>query len=71
MSSRKTSVVINEDLLAAVREILDTTTLKETIEQAFLEILRATARREEIEALSEMSGMDLADDQVMAKAWRQ
>ncbi len=71
MRSRQTSVVINEDLLAAVREILDTTTLKETIEQAFLEILRATARREEIEALSEMSGMDLADDQPMAKAWRQ
>jgi Arc/MetJ family transcription regulator len=71
MGSRKTSVTIDEDLLEEVREMLDTRTVKETIEQALLEVLRARARREEIEALAEMSGMDLADDQVMAKAWRQ
>jgi Arc/MetJ family transcription regulator len=71
MASRKTSVAIDEDLLTAVQEALDTRTVKDTIEQAFLEILRARARREEVEALSTMSGMDLDDDQVMSKAWRQ
>ena len=71
MASRKTSVTIDEDLLAAVQEALDTKTVKDTIEQAFLEILRARARQEEVEALSTMSGMDLNDDQVMSKAWRQ
>jgi Arc/MetJ family transcription regulator len=71
MASRKTSVTIDEDLLTAVQDVLDTRTVKDTIEQAFLEILRAKARQEEVEALSTMSGMDLDDDEVMSKAWRQ
>ena len=70
MPSRKTSVVIDEDLLAAAQAVLDTRTVKDTIEHAFLEVLRAKAREEEVEALSSLSGMDLADDKVMAGAWR-
>jgi len=70
MPSRKTSVVIDEDLLAAAQAVLDTKTVKDTIEHAFLEVLRAKAREEEVEALSSLSGMDLADDEVMAGAWR-
>lgn len=70
MSVRKTSVEINEELLSAVQRILSTTTIRDTIEAAFREILRAQARREEVEALSSMSGMDLADPDVMAGAWR-
>ena len=71
MASRKTSVTIDEDLLTAVQDVLETKTVKDTIEQAFLEILRTKARQEEVEALSTMSGMDLDDDEVMSKAWRQ
>jgi Arc/MetJ family transcription regulator len=70
MSVRKTSVEINEELVVAVQRVLSTTTLKETIEEAFREVLRAEARREEVEALSTMSGMDLADQDVMSRAWR-
>lgn len=70
MSVRKTSVEINEDLLTAVQRVLSTTTLKDTIEQAFREILRVEARREEVEALSTMRGMDLQDEKVMSGAWR-
>lgn len=70
MSTRKTSVEINEELLAAVQRVLSTTTLKDTIEQAFQEVLKAEARREEVEALAAMKGMDLADEEVMAGAWR-
>jgi Arc/MetJ family transcription regulator len=70
MSVRKTSVEINEDLLTAVQRVLSTATLKETIEQAFREVLRAEARREEVEALSSMRGMDLSDEKVMSGAWR-
>jgi Arc/MetJ family transcription regulator len=70
MSVRKTSVEINEDLLTAVQRVLSTATLKETIEQAFREVLRAEARREEVEALSTMQGMDLSDEKVMSGAWR-
>ena len=36
MSSRKTSVVIDEDLLAAVQTVLETKTVKDTIQHAFL-----------------------------------
>ena len=70
MSMRKTSVEINEELLNDVQRVLSTATLKETIEEAFREVLRAEARREEVEALSTMRGLDLADPDVMSKAWR-
>jgi Arc/MetJ family transcription regulator len=70
MSLRKTSVEINEELLAAVQRVLSTPTLKETIDAAFREILRYAARREEVEALSTMDGMDLSNPDVMAGAWR-
>jgi Arc/MetJ family transcription regulator len=70
MSVRKTSVEINEELLTAVQRVLSTASIKETIEQAFREVLRVEARREEIEALSTMRGMDLPDRDVMSGAWR-
>ena len=70
MATRKTSVVINEELLDTVRRVLATKTVRETIEMAFREVLRVQARREEVEALSTMSGMDLNDPDVMKKAWR-
>ncbi len=70
MSARKTSVEINVELLEAVRRILETTTVKETVEEAFREVVRAEARRQEVEALSTLQGMDLADPEIMAWAWR-
>lgn len=69
MSTRKTSVEINEELLSEVQRVLSTVTLKDTIEQASQEILKAEARREEVETLSTMRGLDLADEEVMAGAW--
>jgi Arc/MetJ family transcription regulator len=70
MSLRKTRVEIDEDLLNAVQRVLSTTTIKDTIEEALREVLRAEARRKEVEALSTMRGMDLTDPAVMAGAWR-
>jgi Arc/MetJ family transcription regulator len=70
MSTRKTSVEINEELFTSVQRVLSTATLKDTIEEAFREVLRAEARREEVEALSTMEGMDLADSKIMSGAWR-
>ena len=67
---RKTSVEINEELLVAVQRVLSTTTIKDTIEEAFREVLRAEARREEVEALAAMNGMDLSIPAVMSGAWR-
>lgn len=70
MSTRKTSVEINEGLLSAVQRVLATTTIRDTIEEAFREVLRTEARKEEVEALATMDGLDLADSEVMAGAWR-
>jgi Arc/MetJ family transcription regulator len=69
MSVRKTSVIIDRELLSAVQQLLNTRTVKDTIEQAFLEVLRARARSEEVDALTARKGMDLGDDEVMSKAW--
>jgi Arc/MetJ family transcription regulator len=70
MSVRKTSVAIDEDLLEDARELLGTSTVRETIHAALLEVLQNRARLEEVEALSSMDGLDLADTEVMSGAWR-
>jgi Arc/MetJ family transcription regulator len=70
VTTRKTSLEVDVELLDEVRRALGTTTLKETVEEAFLEVLRERARREEIEALQSMSVMELDDPEVMAGAWR-
>ncbi len=70
MAIRKTSVEIDENLLAEAQRILTTGSIKDTINEAFLAVVRQEARRAEVEALKEMRGMDLADPEVMAGAWR-
>jgi len=70
MGTRKTSVEIDEELLDAARRVLETATVKDTIEAALREVARVEARRLEVEALSRMNGLDLADPQIMAGAWR-
>ena len=67
---RKTSVDIDDHLIEQVRSVLGTSSIKETIDSALREVLRVDARREEIRALTEMDGMDLANKDVMTKAWR-
>ena len=70
MPMRKTCVTIDDDLLHQVQAVLDTRTVRETIHEAFMEVLRERARREEVEALKKMEGMDLADAEVMVAVWR-
>lgn len=70
VTTRKTSIEIDEQLAQRVQELLGTATLRETVHEAFLEVVRERARREEVAVLSEMRGMDLDDPEVMAGAWR-
>ena len=70
MAKRKTSIEIDVALLDQVRGALGTSTIKETVEEAFLEVLRERARRDEVDALTRMRGMDLDDPEVMTRAWR-
>ena len=67
---RKTSVEVDDRLLGQVRDLLGTSSIKETIDGALREVVRAEARRREIRALAVMDGLDLADEKVMARAWR-
>lgn len=67
---RKTSVEIDDRLITQARRVLGTSSIKETIDSALREIVRAEARRQEVQALATMDNLDLADESVMAKAWR-
>ena len=67
---RKTSVEVDDRLLGQVRDLLGTSSIKETIDGALREVVRAEARRREIRALAVMDGLDLTDEKVMARAWR-
>lgn len=67
---RKTSVDIDDHLIDQVRSVLGTSSIKETIDSALREVLRIDARRQEIRALAGMDGIDLANKNIMAKAWR-
>lgn len=67
---RKTSVVIDDELVARVRVLLGTSSIRETIDRALRDVERREARRQEVRALIEMDGLDLRDPAVMSKAWR-
>jgi Arc/MetJ family transcription regulator len=70
MNTRRTSVEINEHLLVAAQKTLGTKTVKATIEAALQEVLRTEARRQDVDALAGMNGLDLANDEIMSRAWR-
>ncbi len=70
MATRKTSVEIDEELLERAKRILATSTVKDTIDHALREVVRSEARRQEVEALTSMNGLDLALPEVMAESWR-
>ena len=67
---KKTSVTIDDRLLEQVQDLLGTLSIRDTIDTALREIVRNEARRQEIAALSEMDGLDLANEEIMARAWR-
>ena len=70
MAATKTSVAIDTELLDRAKELLGTTTVRETIHLALLEVLKNRARQDEVAALAAMEGLDLADLEVMSGAWR-
>ena len=67
---RKTSVAVDDRLIEQARSLLGATSIKETIDRAPREVLRNEARRQEIRALAAKDDLDLADEEVMAGAWR-
>lgn len=66
----KRLVDIDDDLLARAREILGTSTMKDTVNGALDEVVKLDLRRRHLERLVSMEGLDLDDPDVMSGAWR-
>lgn len=66
----KKLVDIDEDLLARARNLLGAETMKQTVNDALLEVVLLAERRTHAARLASMEGLDLDDDEVMAGAWR-
>ena len=69
-SMHRTTIVLDDKKLAKVRRVLGTSGIKETVERAFDEILAMELRKRHVERLIKQEGIDLADEDVMAAAWR-
>jgi Arc/MetJ family transcription regulator len=66
---RKTTVAIDEDLAARAGRALGTRGLTATVNEAMREVVALAARRQFVERLRRMDGMDLDDPEVMSGAW--
>jgi Arc/MetJ family transcription regulator len=66
----KRLIDIDDDLLRVAKETLGTKTMKDTVNTALAEVVRAALRRHHAERLASMEGLDLDDPEVMADAWR-
>lgn len=66
----KRLVEIDDADLAAAREVLSTSTIRETVATALREAIAVAARRRELELLESGSSAALADPGERARAWR-
>lgn len=66
----RTTINLDQKKLSRVRRLLGTTGIKDTVEKAFDEILAMEQRKRAVERLVKMDGIELADPEVMAGAWR-
>ena len=67
----KTLIDIDDDLLEAAREVLGTTTKKDTVNTALREVVAARARSEAVLKLIEWGQRNEPwDDSVRDRAWR-
>jgi Arc/MetJ family transcription regulator len=66
----KTTIEVDEALVARAAAVLGTRGLKATVHRALEEVVAAEARQRLARRLSEMDGLDLDQPEVMAGAWR-
>lgn len=67
---RKTTLVIDDELVRQAQAALGTRGLKATVDRALQEAIAVAARKRAIEQLRTMSGLELDNPEVMAGAWR-
>jgi Arc/MetJ family transcription regulator len=66
----RATLEVDDELLRRASEVLGTPDLQATVEGALREVLAQEARRQAVEQLVQMSGLDLDQPEVMAAAWR-
>lgn len=68
---RKTTIDVDDDLLAQAQEVLGTTGLKATVDTALSEVVRASRRRELSRQLETGAGLDFDEaTKEAARRWR-
>ena len=70
VTRHKTSFEIDTAKVAAVKDILGTKTLTDTVDAALSEVVKLRQRRNLLELLSTPGALELDDPDVMAGAWR-
>jgi len=66
----KRLIDIDDDLLDQARTLTGATTMRETVNTSLREVINAELRRQHLVRLATGEGTDIADDEVMAGAWR-
>ncbi|MGH8874486.1 MAG: type II toxin-antitoxin system VapB family antitoxin [Acidimicrobiia bacterium] len=69
---RRTTIEIHEERLRAAQEVLGTSGLKDTVDRAFDEVIRAHLRRRLADRLATGDGFDSSEltDTARRKHWR-
>lgn len=67
---RKTTLMVDDELVRRAAEVLGTRGLKATVDRALEEVVAAATRQRFLTRLTEMRGLELNDEDVMASAWR-
>ena len=66
----KRLIDIDDDLLDKARRATGAATMNETVNAALRHIVESELRLRHVKRLQDLDGLDLADDAVMADAWR-
>ena len=66
----KTTIEVDDELVARASAILGTRGLKATVQRALEEVVAREARRRFAERLQSMDGIELDNPDLMAEAWR-
>ncbi|HSH58737.1 MAG TPA: hypothetical protein VK988_03665 [Acidimicrobiales bacterium] len=66
----KRLIDVDDTLLEQASGVLRTQTMKDTVNQALGEVVRAELRRRHADRLVRMDGLAIDDPEVMAGAWR-
>ena len=65
----KRLIDVDDTLLEQASGVLRTRTMKDTVNQALCEVVRAQLRRRHADRLVRMDGLEINNSEVMAGAW--